>query len=543
MSLTPRKHISELIGDMRKPKDRGRKAGSRRPGGLMAVSPLLVFLLVYVLSSVAAGDFYKVPITAAFLVASVYAVAIGLVRRPGQGRRPDQGRSREQNGSQGQNGSQEQSVFRERSRDMVQGGSQDGGNQHTESQNASSQTADSQDANNQDGVNFGDGSQHSGSPAGSRLSDRVAVFSRGAGERNVLLMLWIFILAGAFAGSARAIGAVDATVNLTLRLLPGQMLLAGLFLAACFISMAVGTSVGTIVALVPIAAGIAPQTGVEPALLVGIIVGGAFFGDNLSFISDTTIAATKTQGCEMADKFKANLWIALPAALAVAVLYLFLGRGVGSGVEAGAVKPLLVLPYLLVIVLAVCGMDVLAVLVTGIVANALIGILGGTVGWIDFLKSCGDGIASMGELIIVTMLAGGLLEIIRHDGGLDWLIRGLTRHISGRRGAELSITALVSLVNVCTANNTIAIITSGPLAREITERFKLDPRRTASILDTFSCLIQGILPYGAQMLMASGLAGIAATAIIPRLYYPFALGVVALLAILLQVPKKYNAQL
>jgi len=427
---------------------------------------------------------------------------------------------------------------------MVQGGSQDGGNQHTASQNASSQTADSQDANNQDGVNFGDGSQHSGNQnAGGRLSDRVAVFSRGAGERNVLLMLWIFILAGAFAGSARAIGAVDATVNLTLRLLPGQMLLAGLFLAACFISMAVGTSVGTIVALVPIAAGIAPQTGVEPALLVGIIVGGAFFGDNLSFISDTTIAATKTQGCEMADKFKANLWIALPAALAVAVLYLFLGRGVGSGVEAGAVKPLLVLPYLLVIVLAVCGMDVLAVLVTGIVANALIGILGGTVGWIDFLKSCGDGIASMGELIIVTMLAGGLLEIIRHDGGLDWLIRGLTRHISGRRGAELSIAALVSLVNVCTANNTIAIITSGPLAREITERFKLDPRRTASILDTFSCLIQGILPYGAQMLMASGLAGIAATAIIPRLYYPFALGVVALLAILLQVPKKYNAQL
>ena len=423
--------------------------------GLKAVSPLLVFLLVYVLSSLAAGDFYKVPITAAFLIASVYGVAIGIGR-------------------------------------------------------------------------------------GQRLSDRVAVFSKGAGERNVLLMLWIFILAGAFAGSARAIGAVDATVSATLRLLPGGMLLSGLFLAACFISMAVGTSVGTIVALVPIAAGIATQTGAEPALLVGLIVGGAFFGDNLSFISDTTIAATKTQGCEMADKFKANFWIALPAALAVALLYLFLGREIGSGVDAGAVKPLLILPYLLVIVLAICGMDVLAVLVTGIIANALIGILGGALGWIDFLKACGDGIAGMGELIIVTILAGGLLEVIRHDGGLDALIRGLTRRISGKRGAELSVAALVSLVNVCTANNTIAIITSGPLAREITKRFGLDSRKTASILDTFSCLIQGILPYGAQMLMASGLAGIAATAIIPRLYYPFALGIVALLSILLRLPRKYS---
>jgi Na+/H+ antiporter NhaC len=304
--------------------------------------------------------------------------------------------------------------------------------------------------------------------------------------------------------------------------------------------MAVGTSVGTIVALVPIAAGIASQTAAEPALLVGIIVGGAFFGDNLSFISDTTIAATKTQGCAMADKFKANLWIALPAALAVTVLYLFLGRDGGAPVAAEAVKPLLILPYLLVIVLAVCGMDVLAVLVTGTVANALIGILGGSVGWIGFLKACGDGIASMGELIIVTMLAGGLLELIRQDGGLEWMIRGLTRRITGKRGAELSIAALVSLVNVCTANNTIAIITSGALAKEITERFGLDPRKTASILDTFSCLVQGILPYGAQMLMASGLAGIAATAIIPHLYYPFALGAVALLAILLRLPRKYS---
>ena len=455
MGLTSRKNISDWFAGLKGRLSDGTFAPRGNGSGLMAVSPLLVFLLVYLLSSVAAGDFYKVPITAAFLIASVYAVAIGPVR---------------------------------------------GGN----------------------------------------LPDRVAAFSKGAGERNVLLMLWIFILAGAFAGSAKAIGAVDATVGITLRLLPGKMLLAGLFLAACFISMAVGTSVGTIVALVPIAAGIASQTAAEPALLVGIIVGGAFFGDNLSFISDTTIAATKTQGCAMADKFKANLWIALPAALAVTVLYLFLGRDGGAPVAAEAVKPLLILPYLLVIVLAVCGMDVLAVLVTGTVANALIGILGGSVGWIGFMKACGDGIASMGELIIVTMLAGGLLELIRQDGGLEWMIRGLTRSITGKRGAELSIAALVSLVNVCTANNTIAIITSGALAKEITERFGLDPRKTASILDTFSCLVQGILPYGAQMLMASGLAGIAATAIIPHLYYPFALGAVALLAILLRLPRKYS---
>ena len=418
-----------------------------------ALTPLAVFLIVYLVSSLMAGDFYKVPIAAAFLIASVYAMALCLK---------------------------------------------------------------------------------------GKIEERVTVFSQGAGHKNVLLMRWIFILAGAFATTAKEIGAIEATVNITLQLLPGKLLFAGLFLAACFISMAVGTSVGTIVALVPVATGISAETGISAPFITAIVVGGSFFGDNLSFISDTTIAATRTQGCSMADKFKANIMIVAPAAILVALWYIFAGMEVNFTPTAEKVNIVLLIPYLLVIGMAIASVNVVLVLTVGILANAVIGFAIGKITWISWLGHIGSGIAGMGDLIIVTMLAGGMLEVIRTAGGLDYLIEKMTRRINGKKGAELSIAALVSLANLCTANNTIAIITTGGIAKDISKKYGLDPRKSASILDTFSCFVQGMIPYGAQLLMASGLAGISALSIMTYLYYPFALGIVALLAILLRFPRKLS---
>ncbi len=435
-------------------KTQHRETSARKMNGWLALSPLFVFLAVYLAGSIIAHDFYKVPVVAAFIIASAYALII--------------------------------------TRDVP------------------------------------------------KTDDKVAIFSEGAGNRNVLLMIWIFVLAGAFAATAKDIGAIDATVNATLHILPGNLLYAGLFLAACFISMAIGTSVGTIVALVPIASGIAAEAGISIPFMTAIIVGGAFFGDNLSFISDTTVAATKSQGCSMRDKFRVNLWIAAPAAILVTALYVVLGLSVQAAPSAAPVQWLGLIPYLLVIGLALAGMNVITVLALGIGVNGIIGWCTGAYDFVGWMASIGGGIGSMGELIIVSLLAGGMLEIIRYNGGLQFIIDGLTRRIAGRRPAALSIAALVSLVNLCTANNTIAIITVGPLAKDITQRFGLDPRKTASILDTFSCLVQGIIPYGAQMLMASGLAGVSAVAIISNLYYPFTLGIVALLSILLRFPRKYS---
>lgn len=424
-----------------------------RNSGLLALSPLAVFLGIYLVSSLIAKDFYKIPIAAAFLIASAYALLISK-KAP--------------------------------------------------------------------------------------IEDKIAVFSRGAGHKNVLLMLWIFILAGAFAETARQIGAIDATVAATLHILPPSMLFVGLFLASCFISMAIGTSVGTIVALVPVAAGIASESGFDTGFVTAIVAGGAFFGDNLSFISDTTIAATKTQGCLMTDKFKVNLKIVAPAALAVAVMYIIIGHGASFSAPADPVNWTRLIPYVLVIGLAMSGVNVVEVLAIGIVVNAIIGFCQGTLTWTTWLGSIGTGIAGMGDLIIVTMLSGGMLEVIRENGGIDYLVRILTKGISGKRGAEFSIAALVSMANVCTANNTIAILTTGRIAKDITTRFGLDPRKTASILDTFSCMIQGLLPYGAQMLMASGLAGISSLSIIKYLFYPYTMGAFAVLAILLRYPRKYS---
>lgn len=425
----------------------------QRTPNVWALTPLVVFLVSYVVVSCIAGDFYKMPITVAFLLSSVIAIA------------------------------------------MSKGGV---------------------------------------------LSNRIEQFCRGAANTNIMLMVLIFILAGAFAQTAKNMGAVDATVNLAMSLLPGNLLAAGIFIAACFISISVGTSVGTIVALTPVAIGIAEKTGMPDALMLGVVVSGAMFGDNLSFISDTTIVATRTQGCQMSDKFKVNIRIAMPIAIITGIIFILKGN---SAVEAYAVEQIewtKVIPYIVVLVSAICGMNVMRVLFVGILLSGLTGLLTGTFSLWDWTGAMGKGITDMGELIIVTLLAGGLLEMIRFNGGIDWIICKLTAHIKSQRGAEFSIASLVSFANLCTANNTIALIMSGPIAKDIADKFNVDSRRSASILDIFSCFVQGIIPYGAQLLMASGLGKVSPIEIMQYLYYPYLLGAGALLAIIFRYPKKYT---
>ena len=378
---------------------------------------------------------------------------------------------------------------------------------------------------------------------GMPVRKRVDTYSKGAGANNLMLMLWIYVLAGSFAASAKAMGAVDATVNLALSILPANMILPGLFLAACFISVSIGTSVGTVVALVPIAAGLAHSM---DANVTAIIVGGAYFGDNLSFISDTTVVATQTQNCKMSDKFKVNSMIVVPAAVLVLIAYSVMGIGLQAPTHINEVEYMKVLPYLIVLITAIAGMNVMAVLTLGTLLCGAIGIgshLLGASGSYDlfgWFSAMGNGIIGMGELIIIAMMAGGMLEIIRENGGIDFIINKITAHVNSKRGAELSIAALVSMVNICTANNTVAILTVGNISKKIGDRFGVDNRKAASILDTFSCMVQGLIPYGVQMLLAAGLANLSPMDILPYLYYPLAIGVAALLAILLRYPKRYS---
>lgn len=381
---------------------------------------------------------------------------------------------------------------------------------------------------------------------GMPVRKRVDTYSKGAGANNLMLMLWIYVLAGSFAASAKAMGAVDATVNLALSILPASMILPGLFLAACFISVSIGTSVGTVVALVPIAAGLAHSMDANVGMMTAIIVGGAYFGDNLSFISDTTVVATQTQNCKMSDKFKVNSMIVVPAAVLVLIAYSVMGVGLQAPTHINEVEYMKVLPYLTVLVTAIAGMNVMAVLTLGTLLCGAIGIgshLLGAFGSYDFFgwfSAMGNGIIGMGELIIIAMMAGGMLEIIRENGGIDFIINKITAHVNSKRGAELSIAALVSMVNICTANNTVAILTVGNISKKIGDRFGVDNRKAASILDTFSCMVQGLIPYGVQMLLAAGLANLSPMDILPYLYYPLAIGVAALLAILLRYPKRYS---
>lgn len=381
---------------------------------------------------------------------------------------------------------------------------------------------------------------------GMPVRKRVDTYSKGAGANNLMLMLWIYVLAGSFAASAKAMGAVDATVNLALSILPASMILPGLFLAACFISVSIGTSVGTVVALVPIAAGLAHSMDANVGMMTAIIVGGAYFGDNLSFISDTTVVATQTQNCKMSDKFKVNSMIVVPAAVLVLIAYSVMGIGLQTPTHINEVEYMKVLPYLIVLITAIAGMNVMAVLTLGTLLCGAIGIgshLLGASGSYDlfgWFSAMGNGIIGMGELIIIAMMAGGMLEIIRENGGIDFIINKITAHVNSKRGAELSIAALVSMVNICTANNTVAILTVGNISKKIGDRFGVDNRKAASILDTFSCMVQGLIPYGVQMLLAAGLANLSPMDILPYLYYPLAIGVAALLAILFRYPRRYS---
>lgn len=419
--------------------------------GLLAISPIAVFLVFYLVVSLIVGDFYKMPIAVALVISSIWAVVIS-------------------NGS---------------------------------------------------------------------LADRIETYSRSAGSSNVMYMIWIFVLAGAFASLAKEIGAIDVTVNMTLKYLPAQFVVPGLFVASCFISLSIGTSVGTVVALTPLAVDMAVAGGGSVPFFVATVLGGAFFGDNLSFISDTTIAATRTQGCMMNDKFKANLWIALPAAVAVLIIYMVMGSGVDE-IEIGEIaNPWLVLPYLVIIVMAVIGINVTVVLVLGILTAVVLALIDG-VAIFDLFGYMGAGIDSMGNLIIITMLAAGMLGLIKANGGIQYILQCLTARIHGSRGAQTSIALLVSLVNMCTANNTVAIITVGSLSRNISRRYAIDSRKSASLLDTCSCITQCLIPYGAQTLLATALAGISPAAPWIYLYYPWALIVMVVLSIVFRFPRQLS---
>ena len=368
---------------------------------------------------------------------------------------------------------------------------------------------------------------------GYNLQERVGVFSRGAANPDIMYMIWIFCLAGIFAASAKAMGAVDATVALTLKIVPNSFLPAGIFIASCFISMAIGTSVGTIVALTPVVTAMAPQIGCDTAWLVAIVVGGAFFGDNLSFISDTTIAATQSQGCKMKDKFKTNFAIVLPAAIATLCIYLFGNQAGEYAVIDQSVEWFKAIPYLLVILLALSGVNVLLVLIAGTLFADIMALASGELQLLTLFTAAGEGLNSMCELILVTLLAG-----VREMGGFDYLIERLTKNISSRRGAEAIIALLTAITNLCTANNTIAILTVGPIARDLSARYSVPSRKSASLMDTISCFVQGFLPYGAQLLMAAGLAALSPTDIILHLYYPFLIFVMVIISIIFQFPRR-----
>lgn len=418
---------------------------------ILGLSPLLIFLVSYLASSLLLQDFYAMPLSVAFVIASTYAIAI--------------------------------------------------------------------------------------TPK-IKLEERIRIFTEGASDTNIMTMIWIFVLAGAFAEGAKTIGAIDASVSFILSVFPSSFLLPALFIAACLISLSVGTSVGTIIALAPIALGFSEETGLSKIFLAGLIAGGAFFGDNLSFISDTTIAATRTQGVNMRDKFAVNFRIVLPAAIICLLIYVWVGKDLPTTFDVVHPNLWLLIPYAVVIITALMGLNVLLVLLLGILSCGLV-IFSSDINVWDWVASLGKGITAMGELIIVTLLAGGMLALIRYNGGIDFLLEKLTHKVRGKRGGEIAVALLVTVANICTANNTIAILTTGGVAKDISTRYHIDPRRTASILDTFSCMIQGLLPYGAQLLLASGFASVSPISIISYMYYPILLGLCTSLAILLRYPRKF----
>lgn len=417
--------------------------------GIISLSPIIIFILFYLGSSLAVGDFYTIPISISFIVASIWAIIV---------------------------------------------------------------------------------------TRGEKYPKRIEIFTLGAANYNIIYMVWIFILSGAFATLAKSIGAVDATVNITLHHIPREFIPAGIFIVACFISLSIGSSVGTVVALTPFAVSLSESTGESLPFLVAIVLGGAYFGDNLSFISDTTIVATRSQGCNMSDKFLTNIWIALPAAIVVTTIYLIIGHTTSYEITTQNDNLLLALPYLLVIIGAIARIDVMIVLLLGIISSTTIAIINGY----ELSSICGfigTGVVGMGELIIITLLAAGMLAVVKHNGGITYIINLLTRFIKGKRTAYSSIGILAGIINICTANNTVAIITVGTLAKEISTKYGLDPRKVSSVLDTCTCIIQSVIPYGAQALLAASIAKISPVEPIKYLYYPAMLLIMVILSITLNYPR------
>ncbi|MFX3625644.1 MAG: Na+/H+ antiporter NhaC family protein [Ectobacillus sp.] len=366
---------------------------------------------------------------------------------------------------------------------------------------------------------------------------KVERFAKGAGHPDIMIMVFIFILAGAFSSAAKGMGAVDSTVNFALSILPQNFLVVGLFIIGVFLSLAMGTSMGTIAALAPIGVAISAQTEISLPLSMATIVGGAMFGDNLSFISDTTIAAVRSQKTEMKDKFKTNFFIVLPAALATIVILLLITSGYQSHVEAKSFDWLKIIPYVGVLVTALLGLNVIVVLSGGIVLSGAIGLMDGSYTLSAFLKSVTDGIGGMMEMVILALLIGGMVEIIKYNGGIQFLLHLMTRNIRSKKGAEFGIAGLVSATNLATANNTISIIFAGPLAKDIADQYQIDNRKSASLLDIFSCAVQGLIPYGAQMLTAAGIASISPISILPYAFYPMLIAVCGMLAIVFNFPR------
>lgn len=370
------------------------------------------------------------------------------------------------------------------------------------------------------------------------FNTKMEVFCKGGGNKDIILMLIIFLFAGAFSGVAKAMGGVDSVVNLGLSVLPANLLVTGLFLIGCFISVSMGTSVGTIAAIGPIGVAVATKTGIPVALVLGAVVGGAMFGDNLSMISDTTIAATRTQGCEMRDKFKVNFSIVLPAAIVTIILLTVMTRGyVSTSSETYGFEIVKVLPYLFVLIGALLGINVFYLLGGGVIFAGTVGILTGSIDLFGIISAISDGMSGMFELCMISVVVGGMVELIKFNGGIDFVLNFIQSRIKNKKGAEFGIAALVSIVDLCTANNTIAIVMAGPLAKNIANKYDIDAKRSASILDIFSAVWQGMIPYGAQLLTAAGLAGISPFAIIKYLHYPILMFVCGIVAIGFGLPK------
>lgn len=369
------------------------------------------------------------------------------------------------------------------------------------------------------------------------LNVKVERFAKGAGHPDIIIMVLIFILAGAFSQVAKGMGAVDSTVNLALSVLPQSLVVVGIFVIGAFISISMGTSMGTIAALGPIAVGISEQAHVSITLAIAAVIGGAMFGDNLSIISDTTIAAVRTQKTNMSDKLKVNFFIVLPAAIVTVVLLLLMTLGNTSSVEIKDFSWFKILPYVGVLVAAIFGANVLSILTGGIVLAGVIGLADGSYTLSSLAKTVTEGIGGMSELIILSLLIGGMVELIRYNGGIQFLLNLLTRRIQTKKGGEFSIAGLVSLTNLATANNTISIITAGPLAKEISDKYSIDNRKSASLLDLFSCSVQGLIPYGAQMLLAAGFAKVSPIEIIPFTFYPMLTAVCGIIAIVIGFPR------